>query len=83
MNLAVKGHLIEGSWQKAGKICANDTERLLAGSVVIERLRGQSLPLRFATFHKRNYAKGLCFAGFHHWNYIKDCALLQFAIGAM
>ena len=42
------------------------------------RLRGQSLPLRFATFHKRNYAKGLCFAGFHHWNYIKRVCFAGF-----
>ena len=41
-------------------------------------LRGQSLPLRFATFHKRNYAKGLCFAGFHHWNYIKRVCFAGF-----
>ena len=28
--------MLEGSWQRAGKISANDTERLLAGSVVME-----------------------------------------------
>ena len=35
-NLAVKGHMLEGSWHRAGTISANDTERLLAGSVVME-----------------------------------------------
>ena len=35
-NLAVKGHMLEGSWQRAGTISANDTERLPASSIVME-----------------------------------------------
>ena len=35
-NLADKGHMLEGSWQRAGTISANDTQRLPAGSVVME-----------------------------------------------
>ena len=34
-DLAVKGHMLEGSWQRAGKISANDIERLLTGSFVM------------------------------------------------
>ena len=52
-----------------GKV--EDTDDTVGPGVYRNWLRGQSLPLRFATFHKGNYAKGLCFAGFHHWNYIK------------